>query len=181
MMFCYDKLVRKKLELDECSDYKKALLEQLEELNAREKKSTDELTDILNDEKLTVENVSLNRAAAGSKFGVKVLDPRDRNRSNNWNGDNIYFPAFTISKYGYHRANYLANLTRDYFLIMLGHKSDIWDKEIPDFEIIRRHVDSYIVDENVNGAIPTEVLEKINELSRRVALYHRSIAVTIIV
>jgi len=38
-MFCYDKLVRKKLELDEYSDYKRALLEQLEELNAREKKA----------------------------------------------------------------------------------------------------------------------------------------------
>jgi len=112
--------------------------------------------------------VSLNRTTTGSKFAVKVLDPRDRNRMNNWNGDNIYFPAFTISKYGYHRANYLANLTRDYFLVMLGHKSDIWDKDIPDFEIICRHVNSYIVDEDVNIAIPTEVRDKMNELLKRI-------------
>ncbi len=120
-MFVYRDLIETQAELNKLLAQQQELEKQLSELHAQPK--------------LTVENVSYGKSSGG-KFTVKVLDPRKRNAKNNWNGENIYFPSFSIGKCGHRKAQYFAELTRDYFLVALGHTSDIHGIQISDHEII---------------------------------------------
>ena len=148
-MFVYRDLIETQAELNKLLAQQQELEKQLSELHAQPK--------------LTVENVSYGKSSGG-KFTVKVLDPRKRNAKNNWNGENIYFPSFSIGKCGHRKAQYFAELTRDYFLVALGHTSDIHGIQISDHEIITENIEAFCQNKPMTDHAPEQVVEKLKTL-----------------
>ncbi len=148
-MFDYKNLIETQAELTKLLEQQYELEKQLSALHAQPK--------------LTVENVSFS-TSSGGKFTVKVLDPRKRNAKNNWNGENIYFPSFSIGRFGHRKAQYLAELTRDYFLVALGHTSDIHGMQIHDQEVITKNIEAFCQSKPMTDHAPDQVVEKLKTL-----------------